>query len=257
MRLNVPAPFYLVCANPRVGSTLFCEVLKATGLAGWITEPFDPEAEGRLRTEWRFDAPSRASFIQQAVTRSRTPNGVGGAKIMWVDMDGFLSDLVAFENLRQLASGVERFAGAFGECRAVHLSRRNKVRAAISYWLASTTGEWFWYSGASRRPPPEEPDLWTISRLHAEMHAAEIGWPLLLKAAHINSKTIFYEDWIEDPIAGVFAIANKHLAAQLEPSMQIKVALPARQADERTDQIETQWVDLTGGCPSCGDSIAP
>ena len=254
MHLKAPAPFYLVCANPRVGSTLFCEILKATASAGWITEPFDSDAESRLRREWQFDAPSRARFIQQAIIRSRTPNGVGGAKIMWVYLDAFLSDLVAFENLRGLASGVERFAGAFGECRAVHLSRRNKVRAAISCWLASTTGEWFWYGRAPRRPAPEVPDLWTISRLHAEMHAAEIGWPLLLKAAHINSKTIFYEDWIDDPLANVLAIANKHLGAQLEPDIQIKVALPERQADEATDRIEAQWIDLTGGCPHCGDS---
>ena len=89
------------------------------------------------------------------------------------------------------------------------------------------------------------------------MHAAEIGWPLLLKAAHINSKTIFYEDWIDDPLASVLAIANKHLGAQLEPGMRIKVALPVRQADEVTDRIEAQWIDLTGGCPHCGDSMVP
>ena len=256
MYLNVSAPYYLVCANPRVGSTLFCEILKATGVAGWITEPFTQDAEGRLRREWRFDAPSRANFIQQAIARSRTPNGVGGAKIMWVDMDGFMSDLAAFENLRRLPSGVERFADAFGECRAVHLSRRNKLRAAISYWLASTTGEWFWYGGAPRTTPPEEPDFWTISRLHAEMHAAEIGWPLLLKAAHISSRTIFYEDWIGDPIAGVLGIANNHLAVQSDPNM-IKVALPARQADETTDRIEAQWLKLTGGCKYCGNDKVP
>lgn len=175
---------------------------------------------------------------------------------MWVDLDGFLSDLVAFENLRRLPSGIERFADVFGDCRAVHLSRRNKVRAAISYWLASTTGEWFWYDGAPRKSAPEEPDLWAISRLHAEMHAAEIGWPLLLKAAHIKSTTIFYEDWVGDPVVGVLAIANKYLDARLPPDMQIKVALPARQADEATDRIETQWLNLTGGCPYCGDGPA-
>jgi LPS sulfotransferase NodH len=112
---------------------------------------------------------------------------------MWAYLDGFLSDLAEFENLRLLASGVERFAEVFGECSAIHLSRRNKVRAAISYWLAHATGEWFWYDGAPRASSPNKPDLWAISRFHAEMHAAEIGWPLLLQAARINSKTIFYE----------------------------------------------------------------
>jgi trehalose 2-sulfotransferase len=256
MRLGASETFYLVCANPRVGSTLFCEVLRRTGVAGRVTEPFDPNTETRLREEWGCQSVSRLEFIVEAIRMSRTTNGVGAAKIMWTYLDGFLNDLAKFEDLRALPSGIERFGGAFRGCRALHLSRRNKVRAAISYWLARETGQWFWDGRTPREPPLARPNFWEITKLHAEMHAAEISWPLFLRAAGIHSATIYYEDWVVDPTRHVIELANHHLPLNIQCNSVHALPQLARQADTRTDAIEHEWIALTGGCFSCTATLS-
>jgi LPS sulfotransferase NodH len=256
MQLGACENFYLVCANPRVGSTLFCEVLRGTGVAGCVTEPFDPNVETRLRQEWGCQTVSRLEFMVEAIKMSRTPNGVGAAKIMWTYLDAFLTDLAKFENLRALPSGIERFATTFRGCLALHLSRRNKAQAAISYWLARETGEWFWDGSTPRGQPPARPDFWEITKLHAEMHAAELSWPLFLRAAGIRSATIYYEDWVLDPAKHVIALANQHLLLKIKCASARTLPRLARQADATTDTIEREWIALTGGCLSCTGTLA-
>src|ERR671917_2614911 len=111
----VPEPrvSYLVCATPRSGSTLLCEALSGTGLAGRPAEYFEAMYDTRLprRPTDYFEglrAIPAASFLadqlpteggearealSQAATyrdylawvlrTGTTPNGVFGAKLMW------------------------------------------------------------------------------------------------------------------------------------------------------------------------------
>src|SRR6202050_1088407 len=97
---------YLVCATQRSGSTLLCEFLRATDVAGVPDEYFerlrgtglprqprqyfeDPSvqdiAAGLLPT--RPGRPERAGefepWLHYVLQRGTTPNGVFGAKMMW------------------------------------------------------------------------------------------------------------------------------------------------------------------------------
>src|SRR3954453_20564103 len=97
---------YLVCATERSGSTLLCESLAATGLAGCPAEYFealretglprqpreyfatleDPSRGGRL-PEIDVDEERRAiggeALLEHAHREGTTDNGVFGAKMMW------------------------------------------------------------------------------------------------------------------------------------------------------------------------------
>jgi LPS sulfotransferase NodH len=95
---------YLVCATPRSGSTLLCELLKGTGVAGRPAEYFEtlrstgfprqprqyfqgvPEVQ-TLLPEVDPGTPER-QFAWDAVLRAgTTPNGVFGAKVMWSHLE--------------------------------------------------------------------------------------------------------------------------------------------------------------------------
>ena len=109
-----PGTSYLVCATERSGSTLLCELLGATGVAGRPEEFFEfLEATGRPRQPREYfdgvdDAdpsilellpplvrprrrPARERQLGDALERGTTPNGVLGSKMMWAYLGDFLA----------------------------------------------------------------------------------------------------------------------------------------------------------------------
>ena len=142
---------YLVCATPRSGSTLLCEGLKATGVAGRPEEYFealpttgrprtpadhlagldDPEALAVVNGAPPPEPPPYSSLLdvdrhEEHLERVRawgtTPNGVFGAKVMW----GHVDDPASL------------FPGA----QYVWVRRHDTVRQAISLWRAMQTQAW-------------------------------------------------------------------------------------------------------------------
>ena len=132
---------YLVCATPRSGSTLLCEMLRATGVAGRPLEHFEvlralrPAAPAArvLRGTWtrraRRAAPAPLepgapsgeppdAWRARIVREGRGENGVWGGKLMW----GHVEDLVT--RARELAG----LAGADLEHGAAGAARRSAAR---------------------------------------------------------------------------------------------------------------------------------
>jgi trehalose 2-sulfotransferase len=139
---------YLVCATPRSGSTLLCELLKETGVAGRPAEYFEnlrstsyprqprqyfegrPEIQALL-PEVDPGTPERA-FDWDAVLRAgTTPNGVFGAKVMWSHLDDLWPRL-----------GGRRLEDLLPGLRYVRVSRRDRVAQAVSLWIAIQTQRW-------------------------------------------------------------------------------------------------------------------
>jgi trehalose 2-sulfotransferase len=139
---------YLVCATPRSGSTLLCEGLKATGVAGRPEEYFeavpetgvprtpedylagldDPAAHALLGAAlpdppWyssRVDGASWEEHLARVREWGTTPNGVFGAKLMW----GHLPE------------------PPFAVTHFVWVRRHDALRQAISLWRAMQTQSW-------------------------------------------------------------------------------------------------------------------
>src|SRR5215213_3769543 len=117
-----PTHSYLICTTPRSGSTLLCELLEGTGVAGRPDEYFqqlratgmpmtprdylDGVAAGLVPPPADHDGngddlsvydPRRFADFEQYVAwvrrRATTPNGVFAAKIMWPYMAGLVDGL--------------------------------------------------------------------------------------------------------------------------------------------------------------------
>lgn len=169
--MTTPEQSYLVCATPRSGSTLVCQALSETGVAGRPEEYFEAlRHSGRPRRPEEYfegvddrslldhlgergvgsDPPQRSPlwsraaydrYLDWAKEAGTTPNGVFGAKLMW----GYFGDFVSL--LRNVpAYSTLPLAGllpeVFPNLQFVRVVRANKVRQAVSLWKAVQTATW-------------------------------------------------------------------------------------------------------------------
>ncbi|QHT61475.1 hypothetical protein GXP70_16895 [Paenibacillus lycopersici] len=227
--MTKPALSYTIWFSQRTGSTLLSEALTSTGIAGnpaeWLHYQHNDPATmtpGKLEAIWRH---------------GMTPNGIFGLKIQfeqrWVD---------AFRAMFDLSEHVSRadvWSTAFPNCaKHIYMTRRNKVRLAVSWWRAIVSGEWHRKAGHK----PDEQDLAdqynyeAIRHLIQESMMCEAAIEDFFTASHINPLTIVYEDFIldyEGTVKQVLAFLNL-------PADNVAIAPPA--FDKLADEAAEQWV---------------
>jgi LPS sulfotransferase NodH len=134
-----PHTSYLIYATPRSGSFLLCEALIGTRLAGKPTDYFNPWQTWRLLQGCH--ATNYATCLASILQVGSSPNGVFGGKIMWPffeDLVGHLRGISGYEKLPL----PELMATAFPNLHYIWVTRREKVRQAISYYKALRTDYW-------------------------------------------------------------------------------------------------------------------
>jgi LPS sulfotransferase NodH len=169
--MTTPQRSYLVCATPRSGSTLVCQALKETGIAGRPEEYFEALLQsGRPRRPEQYftgvddqsifdhlgqlggsdDPPPRSPlwsrsaydrYLEWVLDAGTTENGVFGAKLMWGYFGDFVSLLRNIPEYRDVPLA-ELLPRAFPNLSFVRVVRANKVRQAVSLWKAVQTASW-------------------------------------------------------------------------------------------------------------------
>jgi LPS sulfotransferase NodH len=224
---------YLVCATQRSGSTLLCELLKATGVAGHPNEFFqelhatglpdqprqylagveDPSVLERLPP--LEHATPEASFDFEAVRRAgTTPNGVFGAKVMWSHADDLWARL-----------GGRSLEDVFGPLRYVQVVRRDKPAQAVSLWTAIQTQAWRDASAPEREPVYS---FAAIRHLVGWLTAGERAWTEWL--AGRDPYVVVYEDFAQAPAATIAALSG---AAAPAPALRRQSGSRSREWIER------------------------
>jgi trehalose 2-sulfotransferase len=236
------APAYLVCATERSGSTLLCELLAATGVAGRPEEYFESlSATGRARQPREYFpadadpeilallAPLQAPLpavrwearLADARRRGTTPNGVFGAKMMWA----YLPDFLAHGNPEQ----------QLGPLRWLHVERRDTLAQAISLWRAVQTAQW----RAEDRDSEVEPvfHAGAIAHLKRRQEAHAAAWRTWFAERGIEPMEIVYEEFAQESETTICRVLE-HIGV---PSEGVRVPSPPlrRQADARSQE----WVD--------------
>lgn len=220
---------YLVCATQRSGSTLLCELLKATGVAGCPEEFFEAVREtgvpphpgdylaGLPRTGVGIrddpdpsEAPLYSSLVgiddyrrhlERTFAWGTTDNGVFGAKLMWnqlPELQALAGELPEFAGLTtpQL---LERLFGGVGETKYIWVSRGDKVRQAVSLWKALQTRRWRAAGARNDRAQPEY-RFEGIHHLVGRLESDDRGWRDFFSEHDLEPLAISYEDDLErDP----------------------------------------------------------
>jgi trehalose 2-sulfotransferase len=193
---------YLVCATPRSGSTVLCEMLRRTGVAGSPLEHFEVlRHSGRPRQprEYLADAadprllellaplePERPSAEAPAdwwariraagrTPNGRTPTGVWGGKLMWGHVADLLARARALDGLGE-ADLATVLRVLLGDVRFVLVTRADKVSQAVSLWRAVQTRRWRADAGAPPRPLDAVYSFAAIDHLVAQLEADEAAW---------------------------------------------------------------------------------
>jgi len=270
MQPVVPRRSYLVCATPRSGSTLLCETLEATGVAGRPREyfealketgvprrpreyfwglrspevlrllPHDAEIDRDAERVQTWNRDDYARHLDAALREGTTPNGVFAAKMMWGYFDDFL----------ELARGIPRFGGmgdgsllnaAFPELRYVFVSRSDKVRQAVSLWRALQT--WVWRKAEGKpddAPLPAQRAVYSfdaIDHLLDQLRRHEDAWRGFFFRIGQRPLSILYEE-----IAGVLDATVDRVLQSLDLERPAS-AEPTRQSMSRqSDELSESWV---------------
>ncbi len=278
---------YLVCATPRSGSTLLCEALSATAVAGRPAEYFEAmydtglprrptdyfeglravpaaraladrlPAEGGDAREALRQAATYRDYLSWVFAAGTTPNRVFGAKLMWGHVDHFVS------YLRDLPENAGKpvprmFAEVFPSLRYVRVLRRDKVRQAVSLWKALQTAIWRIERSRSGDEEPSrsregEFSFDAIDHLRRQISVHEAAWTNYFEEAGIEPLTIVYEDFIgayEETLVETLGYVGVAPEARSAPALEMH-----RQADATSEE----WVERYegGGTLGAAESRSP
>jgi trehalose 2-sulfotransferase len=257
---------YLICSTPRTGSSLLCDALTGTGVAGRPEEYFqfrartgyprrpqeyfegadDPEIFDILgpRTrveedEARYD-PSRferyEQYLEWAVRAGTTPNGVFGAKVMWGYFNGFVTGLRWALPRRQRLAVPELVQSVFPNLTYIAVSRRDKVRQAVSLWRALQT--WSWSSEQRAAGGHLTYSHAAIAHLIRDIEDHELGWRSYFRECGVEPFDVVYEDFsgrYEDTIRDIL----RHLG--IAEAGAIPITRPTRR--KQADDLSRRWTE--------------
>ena len=187
---------YFICSTVRTGSSLLCETMKNTGTAGKPEEYF---WHGMEDETWYQDyhPDDYTAYIHRVMSETTTPNGVFGAKMM----GGYLWDFIRrIQETPAFADATvnQCMMAVFPNLKHIYLTRRNKVRQAVSWWMAIQTNRWS--SGDDRDPDPEPPTykFEAIDHLLQEIVFREAAWEAYFTRMGVRPLTLVYEDFHDD-----------------------------------------------------------
>ena len=269
---------YLVCSTPRSGSTLVCQALSQSGVAGRPEEYFEAlRHSGRPRRPEEYftgvtdtsildhltergigDEPPQRSplwsrtaydrYLEWVFDAGTTDNGVFGAKLMW----GYFGDFTSL--LRNVAAYrdvplAELLPTVFPNLQFVRVIRANKVRQAVSLWKAVQTAAWSEAHDATQEVPPPYKSFLEESRPGLRFHYRAIEHLLhqLLEQeaawdtffAHAGIKPVLV---LYENFAGDYTTSIVRLLERLglePPADASKLEPPLKQ---QSDAINDDWV---------------
>ncbi|HLO16328.1 MAG TPA: Stf0 family sulfotransferase [Anaerolineales bacterium] len=191
-----PRLSYTIWFTQRTGSSLLCKVLEETGIAGKPNEWLWSWLE-----EHRSSSPRELQ--NQLWESGTTSNGIFGIKHSFHEphFSKLIETLRQFPNCPSNENNRARiWEYAFPNHRHIFMTRRNKVRLAVSWWKAIQSQEWHRLTGA----PAKSVDLSkaysfdAIQHLYNECSMREAGIQEFFTEGKIAPLTIVYEDFIQE-----------------------------------------------------------
>ncbi|MCA1567900.1 MAG: Stf0 sulfotransferase family protein [Acidobacteria bacterium] len=250
-----PQASYFVCATPRTGSNLLCEALRNTGVAGNPEEYFWDDTLAAWYRQWGVS--TFGDFLGKVFTEGSTPNGVFGVKMFVGD---YLEDFV--KNLRQMPEYSDQSVSVprlmseiFPNLRYVWISRRNKVRQAVSWWLAFQTKVWALRADHQPRaavmvmqsvrntddhPTPKRMPEYNFEKIDSivqEIIKREAAWQDYFAASGVQPFSVIYEDFVLD-----YEGTTRRILQHLDIDIPAGADLSRRELQKQAGPLSDEWV---------------
>ena len=217
MTVMNPKISYTIWFTQRTGSTLLCKALENTGLAG------KPEELPHLKKPAEFlehyEVNNYHALKENIWEKYSTDNGVLGTKISYYEpyistlldtFNKFTSNKTDSFNKNISYSRPDIWENAFPNCKHIFMTRRNKIRLAVSWWKAIQTDTWHRkkskgkvknnISGVKQEQLvfDDKYNYEAINQLLFESIFREAGIQEFLAERNIVPLTITYEDFINN-----------------------------------------------------------
>jgi LPS sulfotransferase NodH len=241
------APFssYILAATPRSGSTLLCDLLSGTGIAGQPQSYYRREDIADYARAWGVSSPDvigdeafERNYLEAVRRAGTAQTGVFGLRLMWSSVAELSARLGAI--CTDPLDDAARFELAFGRPLYIHLSRRDKVAQTVSLLKARQSGLWHRaVDGTEReRTAPPAPFVYDVDRLAGlveELETDDAAWNGWFSRFGIEPLRLTYEGLAADP---------QRVLAQVLSALALDAAIAAS-VDVRTaklaDETSLEW----------------
>jgi trehalose 2-sulfotransferase len=240
-----PEQSYVLWFTQRVGSTLIAQALEDTGVAGRPREWLNASsAEEVMR---KHGAATAQELRSQLWRVGATSNGVLGIKYGMVPkLHDELLRLMASVEPERTGRSYDAWKGFFPNCSHCLLTRRDKVRLAVSWWRAIKSEEWHRPNRADTSVGKIESkpfgsllqkyDFHAIQHLIDECAAREGAILRQLDAWAIEPFTIVYED-----LVAKFETTVRSLLEFLRVPHVSAMTIPQPAFEALADEIDDSW----------------
>jgi LPS sulfotransferase NodH len=209
----------MVCSLPRSGSSLLCDLLASTELAGAPTEYFDRNQMEAFEREWEVSGLEQ--YLAALFAKKTSPNGVFGLKAHFHQ----LRDVLADRDVH-----VE-----FPDLQLVYIRRRDHVRQAVSWARAIQTNQWASDHAATTTEPRF--DAPAIRKLIEQIGSEEQLWEQHFSQHGKEPLRLDYEELAADPDAAVRRVLA---LVGVEPDTEFET--PAPTISRQADALSEEWV---------------
>ena len=225
---------YTIWFTQRTGSTLLCKALEATGIAGnpgewlygWLNDQHSDDPQELQRRLWEIGT---------------TPNGIFGLKHSFHEphFRQLLDLFCQLPGAPQVdGNRVGVWEHALPNHRHIYMTRRNKIRLAVSWWKAIKTQQWHRQAGAPTKSVDLERayDFEAIHQLFDECSMREAGIQEFFAEGNVVPLTIVYEDFIQE-----YEKTVRNVLDFLELDT-ISISIPSPALIPTADAISEEWV---------------
>lgn len=238
---------YVLCGTPRSGSTLLCEMLGATGVAGRPHSYLRKEDIADWAEAWAAKHPRsihgpgfERAYLSAMRREGTAGTGVFGLRLMWESVGEASNRLNrALGTDQDISRSLE---AAFGPTLYVHVSRDNKIAQAVSRVRAEQSGIWHRSADGSvlegaEVAQPVSYDGARTAELVRQLQSDDEAWSNFFEERRIRPLRLVYETVTADPHAAVESILS---ALGLDPDIARRI--PVRTA-KLADGESTLWVE--------------
>lgn len=199
--MTFPTLSYTIWFSQRVGSTWLCDMMNRLRTAGKPGEHLSFPHTAAIFEHYGTTEP--AEVLARIHALGSTDNGIFGIK-QGFSQPRFNHVLAAID--ADVARGLQQpsikvWETAFPCHRHIFLTRRNKIRLAVSWWKAIKSDEWHRRHGEhpTKADLKHAYDVNALRQLLAQAVMREAGISEMLNEAGIAPLTIVYEDMVLDP----------------------------------------------------------
>jgi LPS sulfotransferase NodH/GT2 family glycosyltransferase len=243
-----PRISYIICSIERTGSYLLSDALGRTGIAGRPQEFFHPGYLAKLSNE--ADEGAYAEYFKQIFAASTTSNAIFGAKLHWSHMFDLLHTLRSLPDYSNRLTP-DLLQSVFPNLHYIQITRRDKLRQAISFLKARQTDMWWemdaWVRNnrkVSAQPPTF--DVIALDRIIHQIEAHEAAWKEYFRECGVHPYEVVYEELIHsyEQYEHIIRQVLHYLTIPIPAALTIPEPRYKKQADETSEEWVKKYLQL-------------